>query len=180
MSSPLPPDDGTRMDNWLVMVDPDWGGSGDQPPPTHVIVGGWPLDEQDEPGPFEPNPQFVPATPGTPTDPIDAVLRLIGQGREVVDDLIPAVLDTIVEIAVGDDDSVLVGPAPDGEPCVVIATAPLHKAQIRVPAWRRLPGSALAGVVPDGVDILLNPGGPATMRLSTRALADAAGQPVRP
>lgn len=177
MSSALPPDNRMTSENWLVMVDPNWVRSGDQAPPTHVIVGAWPLDEDDQPGPFQPNPEFVPSGPGTPTDPIDAVLRRIGQGQQVVDQLIPAVQNTVVEIAVDENTHPLIAPAPDGVPCIAIATAPLHKAHIRAQLWYPLPGDNLIDIVPDGVDILLNPDGPASMRLATQALRDARNEP---
>ena len=160
----------TWIDNWLVLFDPAWQRTGDEQPPKEVVVGGWLLDSDGKPGPFQPNPDFVPSGPDTPSDPIDAVLRRVGRGDKVGDQLVPAVLDAVVEIAVDDAGNPLVGPAPDGVPCVGVATAPLHKARVEAPRWRSLVGRNLPAVVPPGAGILLNPDGPAAFRLTMEAL----------
>lgn len=157
--------------NWLVLTDPTWTPSspGEQPPPA-AMVGGWPLDDEGRAGPFLPSPEFVVSGPNTPTDPCDAVLRLIGRGQQVADRLVPALLDVVVEIAVDQAGRPLVGADPDGVPCVAVATAPMHRNGIGVFRWRQVVGADLVHVVPRGADIMLNPAGPATVRLHTAAL----------
>lgn len=160
-----------RRDNWLVLLDPKWrpGGQDEQPPPN-AVVGGWMLDADDKPGPFQPNPNYVPGDDETPTDPIDALLRLVMRGENVGDQLLPTVRDGVVEIAVDEEDQPLVSPAPDGVLCVLVATAPVQRSLSTLERWWPVVGARLPEVVPDGVDILLNPDGPAPFRLSADAL----------
>lgn len=163
-----------QQDNWFVLLDPKWqpGGPDAQPPPE-AIVGGWMLDADQKAGPFQPNPNYVPGDEQTPTDPTDALLRLIMRGENVGDKLIPTVRDSVVEIAVDEDDQPLLSPAPDGVLSVLVATAPIQRTGSSMDRWWPVVGGRLPEVVPDGVDILLNPDGPAPFRLSTDALRDA-------
>jgi hypothetical protein len=169
-----------RQDNWFVLLDPAWQPANPQTQaPPEAIVGGWMLDEDGKAGPFQPNPDYVPGDESTPTDPTDAVLRLIAAGQDVRDQLVPTVRDAVLEIAVDDHDQPIVSPAPDGVPCVLVVTASAHKARVDAQNWWPVVGAMLPEIVPDGVDILLNPGGPASFRLSTEALragAEASGK----
>ncbi len=163
-----------RQDNWFVLLDPKWQPSSpDMKPPPEAIVGGWMLDEHDKPGPFQPNPDYVPGDETTPTDPTDAVLRLIMRGENVGDQLIPTVRDAVVEIAVDEEDQPLISPSPDGVMSVLVATAPVQRTGLPLERWWPVVGARLPELVPDGVDILLNPDGLAPFRLSTDALRDA-------
>jgi hypothetical protein len=162
---------GDIPDNWLLLVDPAWVREGDERPPRRAIMGGWLVDDHGRAGLFRPNPEFRPTGPNTPTDPIDAVLRLVGRGEAMVDQLVPTLRDAIVELAVDQVNLPLIGPAPDGVPCVGVATAPLHRVRATGARWREMPGRNLAGVVPRDTDILLNPESPAAFRLRTEVLA---------
>jgi hypothetical protein len=157
-------------DNWLLLVDPAWVRQGDERPPRGTIMGGWLLDHHGRPGLFRPNPEFRPTGPNAPTDPVDALLRLLGRGEQVADQLVPTLLDAIVELAVDQVDRPLVGPAPDGVPCVGVATAPLHRVRATGARWREVAGRHLVGTVPRDIDILLNPESPASFRLRTDVL----------
>jgi hypothetical protein len=169
-------------DNWAVLVDPGWeAGSPEEPPPAEVMVGGWPLDAEGRPGKFEPNPDFVPSSEQVPTDPADAVLRLLARGEVEVDELIPTLRDAVLQLAVSESGHVMVGPAPDDAACVAVVTSPLHQARTGIAHWAPITADELADVVPPETDILLNPGGPAPMRLLTVALRDAiAAAPAGP
>jgi hypothetical protein len=160
-----------RQDNWFVLLDPGWQPEteGQQAPPA-AVVGGWMLDEAGKPGPFQPNPGYLPGDESTPTDPTDAVLRLLIAGQDVGDQVVPTVRDAVLEIAVDDQDQPMVSQAPDGKPSVLVATAPVHKQRLDVQRWWPVVGTNLPEIVPAGVDILLNPGSPASFRLSTDAL----------
>ncbi|MDA3627773.1 type VII secretion system-associated protein [Saccharopolyspora oryzae] len=169
------PSPGSDRDDWAVLLDPAWQPrfDGDQPPP-HAIAGGWPLATDGSRGRFEPNPDFAPADPANPTDPVDAVLRLIAEGRTKVDELIPAVRDAVLEIALSADGYPLVGPAPDDVPCVAVVTAPLHRKDMdSVELWGSLTAEGLLELLPPDTDILLNPEGPAPVRLAASALRDS-------
>lgn len=160
-----------RQDNWFVLLDPDWPRPTPwSSPPPAVIVGGWMLDNKGDIGPFQPNPHFAPIGRSTPSDPTDAVLRLIAEGADAGDQLVPTLSDSVVEIGCDDHDNPLIGAAPDGVPCVPVVTAELHKQRLEVQYWRPIVGSTLPDVVPIGTDILLNPGDRAQFRLITDAL----------
>ncbi|GLY66739.1 type VII secretion system-associated protein [Amycolatopsis taiwanensis] len=160
-------------DNWAVLLDPAWQPrfEGEQPP-TQALVGGWPLDEQGNPGRFEPNPEYVPSTASSPSDPADAVMRLMIEGKAPADALVPTVRDAMLELAVSEDGYPLVGPAPDGAPCVAVVTAPTHRARVEADNWAQVTAEQLLDALPPDTDILLNPGGPASTRLLASALRD--------
>ncbi|MGW1741607.1 type VII secretion system-associated protein [Nocardia sp. NPDC001965] len=163
-----------RQDNWLLLIDPGWQDDApDAQPPSEMIVGGWMLDEAGGPGPFQPNPNYVPADDAAPTDPTDAVLRRIAQGDDVGGEIVPTLRDAVVEISCDEYNEPLVGAAPDGVPCVAVATAAVHKRRVDADRWWPVLGSELADIVPANVDILLNPGSPGQFRLHTRALRQA-------
>jgi hypothetical protein len=158
-------------DDWAVLVDPEWRpGFPDEQPPARAMVGGWPLDEQGNPGLFQPNPDFVPANDDSPTDPVDAVLRLINRGEADVDALIPTIRNAVLEVAVSENGRLLIGPAPDGAPCVAVATAAVHRKRVGTEHWGQITADQLVQVLPEDTDILLNPDGPASMRLLASAL----------
>ncbi|WP_051164354.1 type VII secretion system-associated protein [Nocardia testacea] len=167
--------DMTRQDNWSMLVDPRWqDGAPEATPPSELIVGGWLLDANGAAGPFQPNPDYEPADDTTPTDPTDAVLRRLAHGDDVGGEIVPTLLDAVVEIGCDEFDEPLVGRAPDGAPCVAVATAAVHKRRVEAARWWPIQGCELPGIVPVGVDILLNPGSPDQFRLHTSALRPAA------
>jgi hypothetical protein len=157
--------------DWAVLVDPAWQPSheGEVPPPA-AISGGWPLDEEGNPGLFEPNPDYAPSDDESPTDPADAVMRLIVDGQAPIDQLLPVVRDAMLELAVSEDGYCLVGPAPDGAPCVAVVTAAAHRRRVQTEHWARVTTGQLLTLVPQDTDILLNPGSPASIRLLADAL----------
>ncbi|MFE3445677.1 type VII secretion system-associated protein [Nocardia sp. NPDC059180] len=163
-----------RQDNWFVLLDPKWQASSPgEVPPAAVIAGGWLLDEAGETGPFQPNPDYAPRDPSTPTDPTDAVLRLIADGEQLGEQLVQALCDSVVQIACDRNNAPVVGSAPDGLACVFVATAMAHQHGVSADRWWPVVGAELPGIVPAGADILLNPGGPAEFRLVTDALRRA-------
>ncbi|MBF6136032.1 type VII secretion system-associated protein [Nocardia otitidiscaviarum] len=161
-----------RRGDWLVLTHPSWQGSApEMMPPPEVILGGWLIGEDGTPGPFEPNPNYVPTDETLPTDPLDAVLRRISNGDNVGgDEIIAALRGAVVEIGCDDRNEPLVGSAPDGVACVAVATAAIHKQRVEADRWWPVQGTVLPDIVPAGVDILINPGGPAQFRLMTRSL----------
>jgi hypothetical protein len=165
------PDEG--VENWAMMLDPGWQPRHpDEQPPVEAMVGGWRLDENGNPGPFEPNPKYVPSSADSPTDPADAVLRLVADGKESVDSVLPVIKDALLEIA-AEEGQPLVGPAPDGAPCVAVVTAPAHRQRVDAAEWYQLTAEQLLGALPADVDILINPGAHGSMRLLASALRDS-------
>jgi hypothetical protein len=60
----------------------------------------------------------------------------------------------------------IVSPSPDGVPSLLVVTAPLHQDRVRTKHWRDITAVELADLLAEReVDVLLNPGGPASMRL---------------
>jgi hypothetical protein len=162
-------------DQWVFLVDPAWqpaadGGS----PPAEAVVGGW-LVTGDEIGRFEPNPDYEPATPDSPTDPVDAALRLAADG-EVDTDLLHAVIrEQQFGVALDEHNRPVVAPAPDDVPSLLVTTAPAHRGQVRAEAWLVVDAGELAALLAEhGVDALVNPGACTSIRLLASAVADAA------
>ncbi|MGW1682264.1 hypothetical protein [Saccharopolyspora sp. NPDC002376] len=55
-----------------------------------------------------------------------------------------------------------------------MTTAPAHRHRVRVAGWREANAAELAGMLPaEGVDVLINPGAPASMRILAAALRKA-------
>ncbi|MGW4720361.1 hypothetical protein [Nocardia sp. NPDC004260] len=95
------------------------------------------------------------------------MLRLAADGADIVS----AVHNSVVEIGCDEDDQPLIGFAPDGVACIVVATAAVYKRGVEVERWNAAPGSVLPQIAPTNVDIMLNPAGSAPFRLRTEALA---------
>ncbi|MFE4456041.1 type VII secretion system-associated protein [Nocardia tengchongensis] len=160
-----------RHGDWLVLIDASWQESTPESiPPSAAMLGGWLLDGGGNPGPFQPNPTYVPVDDSTATDPIDAVLRSASDVAPVGSEIIAALRGAVVEIACDSNDEPLVVSAPDGAACVAVATAAVHKHRVVPDRWWSVVGSVLPDIVPASVDILLNPGSPAQFRLHTRML----------
>lgn len=166
----MDPSSAVRQGDWFVLFDPNWAGDPTQDaPPTEVMVGGWRLEEG-ELGPFRPNPGYRPQTPNTPSDPIDALLRLIAAGEDRGDRIIPTLTHTVVEIACDDQNQPRIALSPDDIPCVVVVTAEIHKQRLTVPRWLSVLGSRLPEIVPDGTDVWFNPSSDHQFRLATTAI----------
>ena len=158
-------------ERWSFLVDPAWrppqaGG----PPPFSAVIGGWFVPGTGEPGPFRANPGYRPSHPGMPTDPVDVALQRLALGDGDPDELVTAVGSVLLGLAVDGSGAPLVAAAPDGVPSVLVATAPLHRSIVDAPAWRESTAEGLLAVLPPHTDILLNPGGDASMRLAASAL----------
>ncbi len=153
---------------WVVLPEPGWDPN--SPLPTVAMVGGWKLGESGKPGPFQPNPHYSPRDAAMPTDPLDAVLRLFAAGGDVGHQIVPAVLDAVLQIGCDDRGTPLVGHAPDGVLCVAVVTAEAHKRRVAADRWLSVSGDCLPEVTPPGVDILFNPGGSAQFRLRAGVL----------
>jgi hypothetical protein len=161
----------------LFLIDQEWRPSAEQPdPPMEALLGAWLVDDEGQPGKFQPNPVYRPLSPNSPLDPADAVLREMARTGAGVADLLTVLSDATLGIAVDHQGLALVRPAPDDEPCVLVATAFGHR-RPEVPRWVDVTVRELADVLPaEGVDVLLNPGAPTSMRLTADAIRSAAGR----
>lgn len=170
MEEPMP--GAIRQDDWFILLDPVRQ-TDPLPAAPDTIVGGWMVAEDGAVGPFEPNPRYIPADDSTPTDPVDALLRRIAAGESLADDLVEWILNAIVEIGCDEQDRPLIGRAPDGVTCAVVATAALQKQDVDADRWWPVLGRELPDILPPSTDILLNPNGSAPFRLITAVLRAA-------
>ncbi|WP_435823025.1 type VII secretion system-associated protein, partial [Micromonospora haikouensis] len=153
--------------HYFLLMDPAWEPEpGEEVPPLEVVVGGWPVTDGGDIGAFRANPGYVPSDENAPTDPLDAVLRLVMSHRADAEQLQLVLRDSALDIGMDGDGRPLVARSPDGVPCVVVATGPAHRARSAPPAWRRGDLDDLVTLLVDGVDVLVNPGGPAATRLT--------------
>ena len=166
-------------DQLLVMLDPEWQPVDDgDVPPDESVLGGWRVDADGAMHRFEPNPGYRPMSSESPTDPADAALRLVVQGDADGERLLAVLDDVLFAIAVNDNGSAVIVPSPDNVPSVLVATAPRRRIGVDVPGWlENMTLRELAQVLPgNGVDVLLNPGAPYSMRLLTAAIKEFVGR----
>ncbi|MEV7044762.1 type VII secretion system-associated protein [Amycolatopsis sp. NPDC051061] len=155
------------LENWFLLMDPAWSPAAENDaPPVEAVVGLWPVAEDGGLGKFRANPAYVPADEHSPSDPLDAVLRLVLQGRAETEHIQLMVRDTLVDVAMNGDGCPLVTRSPDDVPCVVVATGEPHRRRVAAPGWRRVDLAGLTGLLAEEVDVLFNPGGPAAVRLT--------------
>ncbi|MFI5607325.1 type VII secretion system-associated protein [Amycolatopsis sp. NPDC051903] len=170
-------------DQWVLLVDPAWqpaateDGAEVPAPPLPAVVGGWLAREDGSVGRFEANPAYEPSGPGSPTDPLDAVLRLVARGEAGTDQLAAILRESTVALALDVDDEPLVAPSPDNIPCVLATTAPAHRTRVRAAGWLPAAVTDLPALLEsrDGVDVLVNPGAPGCTRLPADTIRDALG-----
>lgn len=161
----------------LLLLDPEFRMSEEQRElPPQVVLGAWVVDEAGEPSRFHPNPDYRPSTPGSPLDPVDAVLRALADGQDVADRFSVVLRDTMLGIATDDEGVAVIKPAPDGVPSVQVTTSHGHRERVGDDLrWLDVTVEELAEALPpQGVDVLLNPGSPASMRVLADAIRAAA------
>ncbi|UOZ06973.1 type VII secretion system-associated protein [Amycolatopsis sp. WQ 127309] len=166
-----------------LLLDPSWTESEEAPnPPVEAIVGGWAITGEGLRSRFCSNPGYRPSSPYAALDPVDGVLRVLVRGGDdaetITPHLPPALFDTVLAIAVDEQGVALVRSAPDGAPSVLVATAYGHRALLDVPGWLDVTLHDLAAALPEkGVDVLLNPGAPASMRVPADVVRDIVNAP---
>jgi len=178
----MQPDELTE--DFSLLLDPDWRpqpGDGDVPP-AEAVIGAWPLDADGSIGPFRGNPGYAPRDGDAAADPLDAVLRLTMRGRMEPGQLQLMLRDALLQVGLNGDGRPLVVRSPDDVRCVVVATGPQQVRRISAPQWRRMDLTGVVSLLPDDVDVLVNPGGPVPFRLTGDFLREAlvTGDEVRP
>ena len=155
------------LENWLLLMDPAW-----QPvkendaPPLEAVVGLWPVEEEGHIGKFRANPDYRPSDERSPSDPLDAVLRLVLRGKGKVEQIQVMLRDTLLDVAMNGDGRPLMMKSPDDISCVIVASGEPHRVRVPAPDWRRTDLEGVVELLADGVDVLFNPGGPASVRLT--------------
>ncbi|MEU8367309.1 type VII secretion system-associated protein [Micromonospora tulbaghiae] len=164
-------------DEFLFLLDPEWPArDADDEPPFEAVLGVWQVDGDGEVGEFRHNPDYRPHFPDSPTDPVDALLRLAAAGAAQPTHLRSVLRASTLHLAVNGDGRPLVVHAPDDERCVVLATGEPHREPVPAPGWRLLHLAELTDVAGDR-DALVNPGGATPARLAAAFLRETAATP---
>jgi hypothetical protein len=174
---PRAPESFEAGDQWVFLIDPAWQAENEEDrPPLEAVVGGWFVEADGSTGRFHGNPNYEPSSPDAPTDPVDATLRLVLRGEADADQLLSAMRESAFGIAINEENTPVVAPAPDDVPSVLVTTAPAHRRRVTdVAGWAELSLAELVELLPEqGIDVLLNPGAPESMRLITGVLREAA------
>ena len=155
------------LENWFLLMDPAWAPSTEnEMPPLEAVVGLWPLEEGGRVGKFRANPDYQPSDDRSPSDPLDAVLRLVLEGRAEAEHIQLMLRDSLFDIAMNGDGRPLVTKSPDDVTCVVVATGEPHRLRVSSPEWRRIDLEELVVMLADEQDVLFNPAGTASVRLT--------------
>lgn len=158
---------GGALSNWFLLMDPGWAPSKpNDTPPIEAVVGLWPLEDDGRVGKFRANPKYQQSDERSPSDPLDAVLRLVLQGNAQAENIQLLLRDTLFDVAMNGDGRPLITKSPDDVLCVVVATGEPHRKRVQAPQWQRIDLDELVVLLADTVDVLFNPGGPASVRLT--------------
>ena len=166
------------VDQWVFLVDPMWEPPSDSTnPPLAAVVGGWMVTGEGVVNRFEPNPDYEPATPHSPTDPVDAALRMVAKGEADSDALYAVIREAEFAVALDENQQPLVELAPDDVPSLLVTTAPAHRQRVHAEGWRPVSAPQLADLLAEReVDVLFNPGASVSIRLLASAMAEAMHQ----
>jgi hypothetical protein len=151
--------------DFFLLTDPEWESDGGEPP-IEAIIGLWPVDDKGMVGRFTPNPDYRPKYENSPSDPVDALLRLAMRGDAPMEQLQLILRDSMFDLALNGDGRPLIVRSPDDVMCVVITTSAPHRDRVMSPVWQQSDLMDLAQRLADGVDVFINPNGPAAVRLT--------------
>ncbi|GAB3733865.1 hypothetical protein GCM10027598_58860 [Amycolatopsis oliviviridis] len=169
---------GEPVGKLMLLVDPAFEAAEEhaEGPPVDAVMGGWQVGDAGERGRFQPNPYYRPRSAESPFDPVDAVLRALSTGKAVSDQLIPVLRDGVLGIAVDGAGTAVLRSAPDGVPCVQVTSSFVARARSgHDGAWKDTTVDELAATLPArDVDVLLNPGTTAAMRVVADVIRTAA------
>jgi hypothetical protein len=173
-------------DQWVFLLDPAWqaqaaddatSAEGAESPPMEAVVGGWLVTGEGSVGKFRANPDYEPSQPGSPTDPVDATLQLLMRGEIDSDALFAVIKESVFDVALDADGRPIIAPSPDDVPSLLVSTAPAQRFRVHADDWRAEVSAAELGELlrEYQVDVLFNPGGPASIRLIGGVFADYVG-----
>jgi hypothetical protein len=161
------------MDNYFLLMDPAWKPTADADvPPMSAVMGLWPVEDDGKIGRFRTNSEYQPENENSPSDPIDAVLRLVVSGAAQMEQLQLLLRDSLFDLAMNGDGRPLIVTSPDDVSCVVLATGMPHRQRVSTPDWRRVDLEELVSSLADRIDVFVNPGGPAAVRLTGRFIRE--------
>ena len=99
-------------------------------------------------------------------EPLDALLRRMMRGDATIEQVQSALRGAPLDLAMNGDGRPLVVRSFDDMPCVVVATSAATRAATFAPGWRPVELAELAELLPDGIDLLVDPDGPEPVRLA--------------
>ncbi|HEX8865513.1 MAG TPA: type VII secretion system-associated protein, partial [Lentzea sp.] len=113
------------------------------------------------------NPGYRPSQPGSPTDPVDATLQLLVRGEVDSTALFAVIRESVFDVALDEDGRPIIAPSPDDVPSLLVSTAPAQRFRVQTDRWRsEVTATELSDLLREyEVDVLFNPGGPASIRL---------------
>ncbi|MFS8104555.1 type VII secretion system-associated protein [Lentzea alba] len=170
-------------DQWVFLIDPAWQAAepvadtsdevaeqadGEvEGPPLEAVIGGWLVTANGTVGRFRANPDYRPSQPGSPTDPVDATIQLLMRGEADSDALFAVIRESVFDVALDEGGRPVIAPSPDDVPSLLVSTAPAQRFRVNTDNWRgELTAAELSDLAQEhGVDVLFNPGGPASIRL---------------
>ena len=176
-----------RPGGWVYAVDPEFEGEGSVP--RRGIIGAWRVDGLGRlTGEFRHNPDYVPSAGALrlppPTDPLDEVLQQAAYRLVSDDEVVAAVLEAELLLPRGHAPGLLSVPddrggwlihaysspeqaaAAEHDPCFTNPTA-------EAVGWQHRTGRDLARGWPAGHDLEINPGSPASIRITGKQLRTA-------
>ena len=165
-----------RSGGLIFLVDNEWKPSADEEnPPITAMLGAWRVSADGTRGRFQPNPLYLPSTPDSPPDPVDAVLRKLATGEFDPEHLPEVLAEVMYGIALDERGVAMVRAAPDGTPAVLVTTAYVHRDRVDAAHWRNITLAQLAEALPaDGVHVLVNPGAPHSLLVLADSVRKAA------
>lgn len=171
------------MSDFMLLIDPEWDGEDPDEPPFEAVIGMWPTGPDGALGRFRSNPEYLPRSEDSPSDPADALLRLTTGGAAETAQLQAVLRDVTFELAMNGDGRPLIVRSPDDVRCVIVATSEPHRQRVPAPGWRMIDLDELVAVTGEDHDALFNPGGPAPVRLAAdflRATVDRLSRTLDP
>ena len=160
-----------------LLLDPEWLADGDdEDPPFEAVIGMWPRQPDGTTGRFRSNPEYLPRYADSPSDPIDALLRLALAGDAEMAQLQAVLRDSLVDLAMNGDGRPLVDRSPDDVPCLIVTTSAPHRRRVSAPGWRQVALEELLAILAADGEALFNPGGPAPVRMSAGFLHETLGE----
>ena len=163
---------------WLYVVDPSFDPDGAVPP--EGIVGAYPVDEAGRLGEeFAKNPRYRPTPQALrlpqPTDELDALAQRVATGWAPQSDFVGELARSTLWLMAGPALAVFVVDEGGGRRSVWVFTHRSH-AERRVPGQEllQLSPAEIAEAIPRGVDLVVNPGAPASVRIPFSAFESLA------
>lgn len=155
------------VDTWWEQIDPG------EAPPLHAVIGMWAIGPDGLLTPFEANDHYRSRDEESPADPLEAVMRVALESPALLGQLLLMLRHSVLHRATTAAGRPLTVPSPDGTHFQVAVTSESRRAAVDSPEWCRLDLFGVVSSLPDGVDVLVNPGSPCPMKLSGELLRQA-------